>query len=135
MGLGGDWDAFRETMRSSDDVFDVETLTVYNYTGGYDPTKGKTNWTRDSGTEIRGQVEIDQPDVVSAADGLQSADGDADLLVRDDAESHWDVTFHPVGTEDQKPTEIAYGSRLFLVSDVVAQHNGLDLVVLVEADR
>lgn len=136
MTLGSNpWDSFRETMRESDDVLDAETVTIYNYTGGYDESDGQTDWTRGNGTEIRAIVQIDQPNVISDASGLQSDGGDADMVVRDDAESYWDFMFYSVGTDNVKPTEVEYQGRVFIVGDVIDQKNGLKLIPMVEADR
>lgn len=136
MGLGSNpWETFAETMRQSDELFDVATVTVYNYSGGYDETTGETDWTRGPGTDIRAQVAIAQPSVTSDASGLQTEDGDADMLVRDDVESHYGITLYPIGTKDQKATEVEYQDRTFLIADVIDQRNGLKLIPMVEADR
>lgn len=132
MPRGADWDGFREMMRDSADLFDLEDVVVHNYTGGYDEASGETNWTRDSGTTVQAQMTIGSGGISGDQTGIRPEGAEGDMYIRDDAESYYSIDLVPVGVEGQRPTEIVYDGAVYVLRDIDRQHNGLFSLSLTE---
>lgn len=132
---GPNWDAFRKNVRETHtDAFDWQTVTVYNYTGGYDPATGQANdWTRDNGTAVDAEVVVpNQPDVITGPEGQQS-EVRRRVRVRDDVESREDIDIVQVGVENERPTEIEVDGETYIVAEKMDEGNGLLALLCTEA--
>lgn len=127
---GPNYDKFAETIREfHSEVFDFQAVTVYNFTGGYDPATGYADdWTRDDGTDIPAEVSVPStPTTVVGPDGNES-EVKARIYVRDDAPAD----FYAVDTENHRPTEIVVGDTTYVVAEKHAENNGLVRLLCVE---
>lgn len=123
---GPDWSAFSEKVREAHiNAFDFPEVTVYNFTGGYDPNTGETDdWTEDGGTTVQAEATIPEtPRVVTDAAG-QEVRVRRQFRFRDDA----NVDIYPVGTDNQRPTEIEHDNQRWMVADEMSESNGLTIV-------
>lgn len=128
------WDRFNASVRRLHDDFEHPSCDVYNYSGGYDPSTGETDWTR----ELAGTVEAEITETPSAPEARevvtpsgQQEDVDADIFIRDDT----GITIYEVGDDDAKPTEIEdpRDGTVYAVVEAFDEDNGLIRLTCVES--
>lgn len=130
-----DWETFeRQVQDAHDDVFAFPVVTIYNFTGGYDPATGETdNFSPDTGIETRAEVTPagGQAGTVVGPDGQSSEVSVRIRLPKRDVNV---ADLVPVGTENARPTEIDTGTDRYVVAERYDEQNGLWLCLCVEVE-
>lgn len=125
------WTRFKSSVRRLHDDLNHHDVDIYNYSGGYDPSDGSTDWTRSLAASVEAEV-TETPSTPEAREVVspsgQDEDVDADIFIPDDT----GVSIFEVGEDDSKPTEIEHGSTVYIVVEAFDEDNGLIRLTCVE---
>lgn len=117
------------TRDAHSELFDLPTVTLYNFTSGYDPETGEASgWTEDSGTEVVAEPALPTNPQMRVGPSGQIREIEMSFRIRDDT----GATLTSVGTDDARPTEVAYNGARWVVADVSPEGNGLVALLTVE---
>lgn len=127
------WERFSASVKRMHDDFNHHDVTIYLYTGGYDPSTGEIEWTRDGGTSVEAEV-TETPSTPEAREVVgpdgQNEDVDADIFIPDDT----GLSIDEVGDDDSRPTEVEMSDgTTFVVVEAFDEDNGLIRLTCVES--
>lgn len=125
-----DWENLDDTVRDFHSrKFDLPTVAVYNFQGGYDPATGRSGWTEVHAGDIEAEVTVPTDARMRVGPEGQESIVDRDAFVRDDT----GVEFYDVDeSTETRPTQIEHDGDRFVVAERINEHNGLLRLMLIE---